>query len=362
MNSQGGQGQRRTDLTPMLFGAPAVLGLAVFVLLPFLIALILTFTDQRLVSPEPGHLVGLRNYERLLSVSAVVQEPTRDSAGHILREADGTPTYVRVRIITHTRPALLGYRPLSDFHFGARRITILAKDPAFLRALGNTFAFALVIVPLQGAMALGLALLVNNGLRGQTIFRAIYFSPVVMSMVIVSVVWAFLFDRDLGPFNLALGKLSLGLIRPVNWLGNPSTAMLAIVILSAWQGAGLQMLILLAGLQGISQELYDAARIDGAGAWQRFWHITVPGLRQTITFMLIVTTIGALGLFTQVDVMTGGGPREATTTVMFEAVRHGVREGDIAYGATICVVYFALITILVLLPQALLRRRSGRMA
>jgi len=349
--------RRHAGLTPLLFGAPAMLGLAMFVLLPFLMALMLTFTDQRLVSPESSRLVGLRNYERLLSISALVQDPERDSAGHIQREADQTPVYVRVRAITRSQPAYRGYRPLGDFHFGTRRITILAKDPAFLQALCNTFTFALVVVPLQGVIALGLALLVNAGLWGQTIFRAVYFLPVVMSMVIVSVVWAFLFNRDLGLFNLALSKLSFGLIQPVDWLGNPSTAMPAIVILSAWQGAGLQMLILLAGLQGISQELYDAARIDGASTWQRFWHITLPGLRQSITFVLIVTTIGALGLFTQVDVMTGGGPREATATVMFEAVRHGVREGDIAYGATICVVYFALITILILLPHALLRRR-----
>lgn len=213
--------------------------------------------------------------------------------------------------------------------------------------------------PLQCALALGLALLVNAGLRGQTVFRAIYFSPVVMSMVVVAVVWSFLFDKDLGLFNLALHSLSFGLLGPVDWLGNPSTAMMAIVIMSAWQGAGLQMLILLAGLQGIPQELYDAARIDGAGPWQRFRHITVPGLRHTIAFVLIATTIAALGLFTQVDVMTRGGPRGATATVMFEAVRRGVREGDIAYGAAISVVYFALIVVIILLQQLLRRRRDG---
>jgi len=342
----------RRGWTPLWFGAPAVLGLGLFVVLPFVMALILTFTDQRLVSPAPGAFVGLRNYDRLLSVSALVQNPVRD----------GVPVYARVRSVTRTKRAYLGYRPLAGFGLGRRRVTILAKDPAFLKALGNTFAFAVMVVPLQCGVALGLALLVNAGLRGQTVFRAVYFSPVVMSMVIVSVVWAFLFDRDLGLINQALGALSCGLIKPIDWLGNPSTAMPAIVIMSAWQGAGFQMLILLAGLQGISRELYDAARIDGASPWQCFWHITVPGLRHTIGFVLVVTTIAALGLFTQVDVMTGGGPRGATATVMFEAVQHGVREGNIAYGATISVVYFALITILILIQQLMQRRRVGEAA
>jgi len=339
---------RDRRITPLVFGAPALIGLAVFLVLPFLMALVLTFTDQRLVSPQPGAFVGLRNYQRLLSVGALVQSPERDR----------DTAYVRVRAVTRSDPAWRGYRPLGDFRIGARRVTILAKDPPFLRALGNTFAFAMMVVPLQCALALGLALLVNAGIRGETVFRAIYFSPVVMSMVIVSVVWAFLFDRDLGLLNQTLGAISFGVVRPVDWLGNPATAMPAIAIMSAWQGAGFQMLILLAGLQGISQELYDAARIDGASVWQRFVHITLPGLRQTIVFVLIVTTIAALGLFTQVDVMTGGGPRGATATVMFEAVRHGVREGDIAYGATISVVYFALITGLIVLQQWLMRSRA----
>lgn len=347
--------RRARRFQPLLFGAPAMVGLALFVVLPFLMALVLTFTDQQLISPEPGVFVGLRNYERLLSIRALVQAPERTDAA-------GTPSFARVRSLTRHEPAYLGYRPLGELRFGEHRVTLLAKDPAFLTALGNTFLFALMVVPLQCTMALGLALLVNAGVKGQSIFRAIYFSPVVMSMVIVSVVWAFLFDKDLGLLNQALGTLSFGLVKPVDWLGDPATAMPAIVIMSAWQGAGFQMLILLAGLQSISQELYDAARIDGASMWQRFWYITLPEMRQTIIFVLIVTTIAALGLFTQVDVMTGGGPRGSTATVMFEAVRHGVREENIAYGATISVVYFLLITAFILLHQILLRRSAKGMS
>jgi multiple sugar transport system permease protein len=342
----------------MLFAAPALIGLFMFLVLPFLMAFGLTLTDQRLVSPVPGEFVGSRNYERLLSVSWLVQQPKRDARGKLVVEPDGSLDYERARTITRNDPAYRGYRPLTAFNVGERRITVVAKDPAFLVALGNTFLFALMVVPLQCALALALALLVNAGLKGQTLFRAIYFSPVVMSMVVVSVVWAFLFDKDLGLFNKLLALVSFGTVAPVDWLGNSATAMPAIVIMSAWQGAGFQMLIFLAGVQGIPKELYDAARIDGASSWQQFCNVTVPGLRSTIAFVAIVTTIAALGLFTQVDVMTQGGPKSSTATVMFQAIQRGVREEDVAYGSTVAVVYFVLIAGLILVQQAVQKRMS----
>jgi multiple sugar transport system permease protein len=334
----------------LVSSGPAVFGLFLFLVVPFLMAFTLTFTDQRLVAAEPGHFVGWRNYERLLSVSYITQDPQPG--------IPGTPAFARVRDVTRADPAYRGFRPFSEFGWGHKRVTILAKDPVFLQSLLNTFGFALMVVPLQCAMALVLALLVNAGLRGQTFFRAVYFSPVVMSMVVVSIVWTFLFDRDLGSINKLLSLFSLGAVGPVDWLGDRATAMPAIALMSAWQGAGFQMLIFLAGLQGISQELYDAARIDGATAWQRFCNVTIPGLRQTIAFVLVVTTIAALGLFTQVDVMTQGGPQNGTSTVMFHAIQRGVREENIAYGSTVAVVYFAIITILILAQQALQRRWS----
>ena len=342
----------------LLFGTPAIIGLLVFLAVPFLMAFTLTFTDQRLVAPQSGHLVGWRNYERLLSVSYVIQRPREISGGRRLAVSNGEASYERARDITRSDRAYRGYRPFTQFRVGQKRITVLAQDPEFLQALINTFAFALMVVPLQCLMALLLALLVNTGLKGQTIFRAIYFSPVVMSMVVVSIVWTFLFDRDLGSINRFISFLSLGTAPKIDWLGNPGTAMPAIAIMSAWQGAGFQMLIFLAGLQSISQELYDAALIDGASSWQRFWNITIPGLRQTIIFVLVVTTIAALGLFTQIDVMTQGGPQNATSTVMFHAIQRGVREEDIAYGSTVAVVYFALITVLILVQQAIQKRWS----
>lgn len=337
------------------FGFPVLAGLLLFVILPFVLALGLTFTNQRLVSPEPGRFIGLANYERLLSVSYLVQEPVTDASAQV---SHGEAAFVRVRDVIRHDPAFRGYRPLGDFRIGERRVTLLAKDPAFLRALLNTFLFAVMVVPLQCAVALGLALLVNSGRKGQTMFRALYFSPVVMSMVVVSVVWAFLFDKDLGLLNALLRWISFGRASPIDWLGDHDTALPSIALMSAWQGAGFQMLVFLAGLQGISQELYDAARVDGATAWQRFCHITLPGLRQTIAFVLTVTTIAALGLFTQIDVMTQGGPRGATSTVMYEAIQRGVREENISYGATISTVYFLLIVLVVVLQRFLMSRRG----
>lgn len=335
-----------------LFGAPAMLGLMLFLIVPFLMAIALTVTDQKLLSPQETHVVGLTNYQRLLGLTILRQEAARS--------ADGHNAYPRIRDVTRHSAGYRGYKPLAQLAVGGARYVILARDPIFIRSLLNTILFALLVVPLQCGLALALALLVNAGLAGQRIFRTIYFSPVVMSMVVVAVIWAFLFNRDIGLLNQFLGWVSFGHAGKVDWLGNPATAMPAVVIMSAWQGAGLQMLIFLAGLQAIPKELYDAARVDGATAWQRFVHVTLPGLSRTIAFVVIITTIAAFGLFTQVDVMTQGGPANATSTVMFYAIERGVRGQDIAYGSTITVVYFVLIATLALLQQRFFAGRGTR--
>lgn len=334
-----------------LFGTPAMLGLITFLIVPFVMAIGLTLTNQKLLSPQDAQIVGLANYERLLGITVMRQEGVRTTDGHI--------TFERVRDVTRHSPRFHGYKPLGQADLGSARFVLLARDPVFVRSLANTVLFAVMVVPLQCSLALALALLVNAGLPGQRIFRTIYFSPVVMSMVVVAVIWAFLFNRDIGLINQFLGWITMGGVARIDWLGNPATAMPAIVLMSAWQGAGLQMLIFLAGLQAIPKELYDAARIDGANAWQRFIHVTLPGLSRAIAFVVIITTIAAFGLFTQVDVMTQGGPANATSTVMFYAIERGVRGQDIAYGSTITVVYFILIATLALLQQRFFARRAG---
>ena len=341
----------RRGVLAFLFGTPAMLGLVTFLVIPFLMAIGLTLTDQKLLSPQDTHAVGLSNYQRLLSVTVMRQDGAR--------MPDGGIVYPRVRDVTRHSASYKGYKPLAQMDVGASRYVFLARDPIFIRSLLNTILFALLVVPLQCGLALVLALLVNAGLPGQRAFRTIYFSPVVMSMVVVAVIWAFLFNRDIGLLNQLLSWVTLGHAGKVDWLGDPATAMPAVVIMSAWQGAGLQMLIFLAGLQAIPKELYDAAKVDGATAWQRFGHVTLPGLSRTIAFVVIITTIAAFGLFTQVDVMTQGGPANATSTVMFYAIERGVRGQDIAYGSTITVVYFVLIATLALLQQRFFARRAG---
>ena len=150
---------------------------------------------------------------------------------------------------------------------------------------------------------------------------------------------------------------SFGALAPQpDWLGDPRTAMLSIAIMSAWQGAGFQMLIFLAGLQGISYDQYEAAEVMGASRWQKFIYITLPGLRGTLVFVLLSTTVAAFGLFTQVDILTGGGPRDATSTIIFHAVRVGFREQDIAYGSAMTLFFFVFVLMLSLLQRALMER------
>lgn len=343
---------RQESRTAWLMSVPALIGLALFVVLPFVLAIVFSFTDQRLLSPNPSEFVGLRNYDRLLAVTVVPIEAERDAAGQPLREADGSPQFPRLRSLARKNPAYEGYREVASIDAGGTRYTLAAKDPLFWRGLGNIVLFVLLVVPLQCGAALGCALLINQKLPGMTFFRTIFFSPVVISMVVISIVWTFLYDRQFGLVNQLLSALSFGAIPPIDWLGDPATAMIAIVIMSAWQGMGFQMVIFLAGLQGIPKDLYEAASLDGANAWQQFRNVTLPGLRNTTVFILTATTMQAFALFTQIDVMTQGGPDDATVTVMYNAVRTGFREQDIAYGSTITVVFF-----LIILGIAFMQRR-----
>ena len=337
-----------------LFCAPAVLLLLFSVVVPFLAAVAITFTDQRLLSPHPTRFVGGDNYARLLSLR-VIETP-------LLRHADG-PRYQPLRDILRADPSHRGYRPLYEFQFGKRRWFLVATDPVFYRSLLNTFQFAAMVVPLQTLLALGMALLVNPRWPGRVLFRALFFAPVVSSMVVVSVVWSFLYNQHDGVINQALAAFfGNGTFEGPDWLGHERLALPAIVLMSAWQGAGFQMLIFLAGLQSVDPALYEAAALDGANRFQRFLHVTLPGLRNTTVFVAITTTIAALGLFTQVDIMTGGGPNDATSTLIFHAVRSGFREQDVAYGATVAVLFFALTLSLALFQRALAERRRPEAA
>jgi multiple sugar transport system permease protein len=169
----------------------------------------------------------------------------------------------------------------------------------------------------------------------------------------------FIYDGENGLLNSALVFITGGGFRPVDWMAQPSTAMPAIMAMSAWQAVGIHMVIWLAGLQTIPYVLYEAADIDGANGWQKFRYVTWPGLRHTAVFVLVTITIAALGLFTQIDVMTQGGPLDSTTTVIFQAVRRGFHMQDIAYGSAISVVFFIMVLTVAIIQRYLTREKDA---
>lgn len=293
--------RRRRHLREQLSGwgmiAPAAILLLAFVFLPAIMGFGLAFTNARLVSPRPVEFVGTDNFARLFA------------------------------------------------------------DPTFWRSLFNVGYFAVVVVPVQSALALAMALLINKKFRGVNFFRTVYFLPVVTSMVVVSLLWMFMYRKD-GLINEILSAVSFGLINGPDWLNDPATAMPAIIALSIWQAAGFHMVIWLAGLQSISGELYEAAQLDGASPWHQFRYVTWPGLKHTRTLILVTITIQALGLFDQVSVMTQGGPLDSTTTIIYEAVRSGFKQQETSYASAISLVFFVLVLLISAVQRYLTREKD----
>ena len=350
----------RSDRAGWLFAGPGFLLMIVFIILPFFFAFWLSLTNQRLVSPNPAEFVGLKNYHDLLSIGTLYLEPVRDAAGAVVMAEDGTPEYPRLRDFTRGNPDfphLDGKREWFSIGWGEGRLFVLASDVVFMKAIVNTLIFVLVVAPLQAGLALVLALLINQRLRGINVFRTIYFMPVVVSIVVVSLLWRFIYDGNDGLLNDLLSGLTFGLFQPIDWLGQPSTALGAIIAMSIWQAVGFHMVIWLSGLQTISPTLYEAGAIEGASRWQTFRYITWPGLRNTAVLILIVITIQAFGLFAQIDVMTGGGPLDSTQTIVFQAVERGYGKQDISGGSAISVVLFFIVLSISLIQRWLTREK-----
>ena len=282
------------------FVAPALAAIVVFFVVPVVAALGLSFTDYDVYAVADARhlrLVGLDNYRRLLA------------------------------------------------------------DPRFWTALRNTFFFVLVGGPLSVVVSLGAALALDARLvRGRAFFRTVYFLPVVTTLVAVAVVWRYLYHPRYGLLNLLLGAVGLG---PVDWLGDPAWAMPALILLAVWKNFGFNMIIFVAGLQSIPERLHEAARIDGAGSWQEFRHVTLPMLAPTFLFVAIVTMIGYFQLFAEPYVMTQGGPADATLSVALLMYEEGFRWWNMGYGAAIAFVLFAVILLATLLQ---LRLRGSKLA
>jgi multiple sugar transport system permease protein len=351
----------RSNRVGWTMAGPAALLMAIFVVLPFVFAIGLSFTNQRLISPNPTQFIGLANYEQLLGIGVLTLEPERDTAGAVVRDDAGALAYPSLRSFTRNNdqyPQYDGMREWFSFDIGENRVFVLGRDIVFLKALINTVIFVLIVAPVQGGLALGLALLINQRLRGINLFRAIYFMPVVVSIVVVSLLWRFIYDGNSGLLNNLLGAATFGAFPRIDWLGNPGTALGSIIAMSIWQAVGFHMVIWLSGLQTISPTLYEAAAIEGASPWQTFRYVTWPGLRNTAVLVLIVITMQAFSLFSQIDVMTGGGPLDSTQTIVFQAVERGYGKQDISGGSTISVVLFVIVLSISFIQRWLTREKT----
>jgi multiple sugar transport system permease protein len=217
----------------------------------------------------------------------------------------------------------------------------LFQDPLFWVALRNTLYFVLVGGPLSVGVSLGAALLINSRLvRFKGFFRAVFFLPVVTTLVAVAVVWRYLYHPRHGLFNYALGFLGIG---PIDWLGDPVWAMPALILLAVWKNFGFNMIIFMAGLQSIPTHLYEAARIDGANAWQQFRYVTLPMLTPTFVFVTLITLIGYFQFFAEPYVMTQGGPAKSTLSIVLFMYEEGFRWWNLGYAAAVAFVLFAII-------------------
>jgi multiple sugar transport system permease protein len=281
------------------FVAPALLVIAVFFFLPVLAALALSLTDFDLYAlADLGNLrlIGLRNYTQLLAT------------------------------------------------------------PLFWQALGNTLYFVVVGVPLSIVVSFGAALLLHSRLvRFRAFFRTVLFAPVVTTLVAVAVIWRYLFDTRYGWLNYALGGIGLP---SIDWLGDPRWAMPAIIVFAVWKSFGANMIILLAGLQSIPDELYEAARIDGASAWRQFRDVTLPMLAPIVVMVSILTIAGYFQLFAEPYVMTQGGPLQSTVSVLYFMYEEGFKWWNLGSASAVAFVLFMLIFALTVLQLRLARWQS----
>jgi multiple sugar transport system permease protein len=293
------RGWLREALTGWAFSAPFLVIFLGFLALPILASFVLSFTDfslGNLVDPFSARFVGLNNYAKLL------------------------------------------------------------HDPKFLQAALNTTIFVVFGTVLNLAVGLAAAVALNRGItRFRAIFRVGYYLPVVSSIVAIAVIWRFLFNADFGLVN---GLLQAVGIKGPDWLGNPTLAVGIIVALMVWRNFGNAMIIFLAGLQGIPNDLYEAARIDGANRWQEFRSITLPMLRPTMLFLTVLTTIGFLQVFEEPFVMTQGGPLNKTLPISMYVYQQGFNFFHQGYASAMAYTLFVVIAAITLIQFRLLRSET----
>ena len=256
-----------------------------------------------------------------------------------------TPELLMLGLLLFITTMMTLYYSLTDFNMltpdltafiGLDNFKALLQDKLFLKSIGNIFKFVLFIMPIQVGTALFLALLVNNKARGTIFYKIAFFSPVVMSLVVVSVLWLYLLNPADGLINVIFEAIGFN---PQPLLTSPKQAMYVIILISAWQGAGYQMLIFLAGLQNIPAEVYEASKIDGATKWEQFTNITLPMLKPTSLMILTTTRIDAFKLIIQPMVMTQGGPLNSTLTPVYYIYRTGFTDRQVGFTRAETVLY-----------------------
>ncbi|MEU7616521.1 sugar ABC transporter permease [Micromonospora rifamycinica] len=257
------------------------------------------------------------------------------------------PNFLGFALLTLVPVGALFYLAFTNWNvFGVAEWTGTANfrrmwgDASFWTALRNTLYYAVLHIPLTLAGALGLALLLNRRLRGVGFFRTAAFFPYITSIVAIAVVWNQLFSPEYGPVNALLR--TLGVDHPPGWTTSADWSMPAVVIVGTWREIGYYMLLFLAGLQTIPAQLHEAARIDGANAWQRFRYVTVPGLRPTTFFVVVMLTIGSFKVFDLILVMTDGGPGQSTLVLSQYIYQKGFVENQFGYASAVSIVLFAI--------------------
>ena len=233
--------------------------------------------------------------------------------------------------------------------------TLLTDDALFWKSMGNTVYYSVLTVPTGIVVSLGLALMLNQPLQGVRFYRSLYFIPVVSSSVAVALVWKWFYNAEFGVLNWLLDLVNLP---PQNWLTDQSWAMPSVAITVIWKTMGYNMVIFLAGLQDVPKSLHEAAAIDGANAWKRFWYITLPLLRPHLFFVMVVSIIGSFQAFDLVYVMTGGGPGNATLVYNYHIWQNAFQFFKMGYASAMAYILFLLIFVITLVQVRYLGRRT----
>lgn len=330
-----------------LFLSPNLLGFLIFFAGPLLLSFYFSFTDSDAI--RTPNWVGFDNYAKILNIKFV----TLDSPDQLARDV------VDIKV----------YDEVGRFTFGNTGILFAAADKFFWLALRNTLTFVLFAVPLSVIPALILSNILNSKLPGMKFYRAVYFMPSIAAVVGISLVWQWLYNATIGYINyfITLGiefwnnLFNVAVVDPkIQWVSDENTALFAIIIIAAWQTMGFNTVLFLAGLQNIPGELYEAATVDGAGAWDKFWGITLPMLAPTTFYVVSTTTIQAMQVFEQVFILMNPpeGPNNSTITLVLYLYRSGFQNFQQGYASAIAWVLFIVIFGLTLIQFQRQRRSS----